>query len=108
MTNVGSLVAPERILRDVCTMIANPLQGASNEDQVHVAWHKFRVHGGPRNELFADFPRYGVQLSVLELERSCKLAIAVCKGSHAVAKNHYRQPISWLQQGNFLHCWSVV
>ena len=91
MPNVGSLITPERILRDVRSMIPDPLKSASNEDQVQVAWHKFRVHGGPRNELFANVPRYGVQLSVLELERSRKLAIAVCKSSHAVTKNRHRQ-----------------
>ena len=36
MTNVGGLVAPERILSDVRSMIANPLKSASNEDKVHV------------------------------------------------------------------------
>ena len=32
MTNVGGLITPEGILRDVCSMIADPLQSASNED----------------------------------------------------------------------------
>src|ERR1700757_3781860 len=89
MANVRGLVAPERILSDVCSMIADPLKSASNEDQVHVAWHKLRVHGSPRNELFAEVPCYGVQLSVFQLESSRKLAIAVRKSSHAVTKNHY-------------------
>src|SRR5215469_7445839 len=108
MTNVGGLITPEGILGDARSIITDPLKSASNEDKVHVAWHKFRVYGSPRNELFADVPRYGVQFSVFELERSCELAIAVCKGSYAVTKNHYRQPISWLQQGDFSHCWPVV
>ena len=37
-----------------CRMIPDPLDGASNEDKVHVTRHKFRVHGGTRNELFAE------------------------------------------------------
>jgi hypothetical protein len=32
MPNVGALIAAEGILRDVRSMIADPLQGASNED----------------------------------------------------------------------------
>ena len=87
MTNVGSLITPERILSDVRSVITDPLKSASNEDQVYVAWHEFRVHGSSRNELLAEVPRHGIQLSVLELERSCKLVIAVCKSSNAVAKN---------------------
>ena len=86
MTNVRGLITPERILGDIRSVITDPLKSASNEDQVHVAWHEFRVHGSPRNELFAEVPRYGVQLSVPELERSRKLAIAVCKSSDAVTE----------------------
>jgi len=37
MTNVGGLVAPERILRNVCSVIPDALQGASNED---IVWAK--------------------------------------------------------------------
>ena len=61
MTNVGGLITPEGVLRDVRSMIPNPLQGASNEDYVHVAWQKFRVHGRPRDELFADVPRHRIR-----------------------------------------------
>ena len=86
MTNVSGLITPERILSDVRSVITDPLKSAANEDQVYVAWHKFRVHGSPRNELFGEVPRYGVQLSVLELERSRKLPIAVCKSPDAVTK----------------------
>ena len=54
MTNVGGLVAPERILRDIRRMIPDPLKGASNEDKVHVTWHEVRVQGGSLNELLID------------------------------------------------------
>src|SRR5271157_1306337 len=89
-------------------MIPDPLEGASNEDKVQVTWHKIRIHGGPRNKLFDEVTRYSVQLPVLELERSCKLAITVCKSPHAITKNRHRQPIRRLQQRKFPHCWSVV
>jgi hypothetical protein len=32
MPNVGSLITPERILRDVRSMIPDPLKSASDED----------------------------------------------------------------------------
>jgi hypothetical protein len=54
MTNVGSLVTPERILSDVRRMIRDPLQRASNEDQVYVTWHKLRVQSGSFNKLVID------------------------------------------------------
>jgi hypothetical protein len=53
MTNVGGLVPPERVFGDIRSVITDPLKSASNEDQVYVAWHEFRVHGSPRNEVFA-------------------------------------------------------
>jgi len=40
MKNVSGLVTPERILSNVRSMIPDPLQGASNENKVHVAWHE--------------------------------------------------------------------
>jgi hypothetical protein len=53
-------------IRSVCwpCMIPDPLEGASDEDKVQVAWHKFGVHGGPRNKLFAEVTRYGSSLSL--------------------------------------------
>jgi hypothetical protein len=52
MTNICGLVTPERVLSDVRSMIADPLQGASNEDEVHVTWHEFRVQSGSFGKLF--------------------------------------------------------
>ena len=60
MTNVGGLVAPERILSDICRMIPNPLKGTSDEDKVQVTRYKLRVHGRLLNELFAELTRQGV------------------------------------------------
>jgi hypothetical protein len=54
MTNVGGLIAPERFLSDIRSMISDPLKGASNEDKVHVTWHMFRVQRGSLNELLID------------------------------------------------------
>ena len=54
MANVSSLVAPERILGDIGSMVADPLKGASNEDQIDVTRHQLRVPGGSFNELFVD------------------------------------------------------
>jgi hypothetical protein len=54
MTNVGSLVTPERTLSDVRSMIANPLKSASNEDKVHVVRHEFGVQSSSFDEPFID------------------------------------------------------
>jgi hypothetical protein len=40
MTNVRGLIAPERILSDIRSMIPDPLKGASNEDKVYATGHK--------------------------------------------------------------------
>jgi hypothetical protein len=54
MTNVNVLVPPEGIFADICRVIPDPLKSPSNENKIYAAWHKLRVRGGPRQELFHD------------------------------------------------------
>jgi hypothetical protein len=54
MANVSGLVAPKRILGDTRSMIADPLKGASNEDQIEVTRYQLRVPGTSLNELVID------------------------------------------------------
>jgi hypothetical protein len=42
MTNVGGLIAAERILSDIRSMIPDSLKGAGNEDKVQVTRQKLR------------------------------------------------------------------
>lgn len=55
MTNVNRFVPPEGIFSDICPMIPDSLESASNEDKINTAGHELRFRGGPSKELFDDF-----------------------------------------------------
>jgi hypothetical protein len=43
MADIRCLIAPERILSDVCGVIPDSFQGATHKNQVQVTLHEFRV-----------------------------------------------------------------
>jgi hypothetical protein len=87
MPNVGSLIPPERILSNICCMVADSLKGAADKDEFQVTWHVFRIYSSSRHKLFTDVGRERVQLLVTEFEGLRERAIAFRKGSYAIAED---------------------
>jgi hypothetical protein len=54
VTDVSGLVAPERIFGDIRGVVPNPLESASDEDEIHVTRHELRPRAGSLNELFTE------------------------------------------------------
>jgi hypothetical protein len=54
MPNVFSLIAPKRTLCDVCCLVPDSLQGATNDDEIEITANGFRALGGPGYESFAN------------------------------------------------------
>ena len=52
VSNVGGLIAPKRILGNVCCMVPDSLKGATDEDEVQVTGHIFRVLQWPGPQAF--------------------------------------------------------
>jgi len=103
VSNVGGLIAPKRILGNVCCMVPDSLKGATDEDEVQVTGHIFRVCSGPGHRLFTDIGRERVQLLIAGLERLCQSAIAFGKGSDAIAKDCQCLPIGRFKQRHFAY-----
>jgi hypothetical protein len=87
MPNVSSLIAPKRILADIGGMVANPLKGAPDEDEIQITGYVFRVCGGPGNKPFADIGRQSVQFLIASFQRLRERAISLSKSPNAIAKN---------------------
>src|ERR1700722_3872144 len=103
MPNVGGLIPPERVLGNVCRMVPDSLEGPTDEDEVQVTGHIFRVCSSSSDQLFTDISRERVQLLIAEFERLGERAVAFGKGSHAIAKNRQCLPISRFKQRNFTY-----
>ena len=86
MPNVTGLIAPERILSDICRLVADSLKGTANENEIQVTGTN---SGSPlaRIKLFTNFGRQSVQFSVPEFDPLRKRVIDFGKGPDAVVKN---------------------
>jgi hypothetical protein len=57
MPNVGGLIPPKGILGNICCMVPDPFKGATDEDEIHVTGHIFRVCSSSGHQLFTDISR---------------------------------------------------
>ena len=89
MPDVCRLVAPERIFGNICGMVPDSLEGATDKDEIQITGYVFRVCGGPDHELFTNIGRQNIQFLIAGFQRLCERAISLGKSPNAITKNRY-------------------